>query len=211
MRTLISTLTGLSLLAAIFLSGGASLRSDQAVESAPSTPLPIAAPFSRLVEPEQVRDVLRAPTSDVAPRPTPANIDPAAGQPLNQWFGCQPPQRGSICILRQTGAEALIPDQPTSAEDWRRLVEVFFAPSDVDRALAVMTCESRGDPSAKNTSSSASGLFQHLASLWPSRAAAAGYGGVDVFDPVANVAVASWLVSEGGGWRHWNASRHCWR
>lgn len=96
------------------------------------------------------------------------------------------------------------------AEGWRALVAHFFHPRDVDLAVRVISCESLGDPDAKNPRSTASGLFQHLASQWPPRAEAAGYPGVSVFDPVANVAAAAWLVYEGGGWSHWNASRSCW-
>jgi hypothetical protein len=57
----------------------------------------------------------------------------------------------------------------------------------------------------------ASGLFQHLASMWPERSAAAGWSGADVFDPVANTAVAAWLVYDFGGWSHWYPSANCWR
>jgi hypothetical protein len=95
-------------------------------------------------------------------------------------------------------------------EGWRPLVEHFFDAEDVERALAVMACESKGDPAAKNPRSSASGLFQHLASQWGPRAEAIGYPEASVFDPVANVAAAAWLVYDGGGWSHWNASRGCW-
>ena len=33
---------------------------------------------------------------------------------------------------------------------------------------------------------------------------------VSITDPDANIAVAAWLVYEGGGWRHWSPSAHCW-
>jgi soluble lytic murein transglycosylase-like protein len=102
-----------------------------------------------------------------------------------------------------------VPTGP-GAEGWRPLVEHFFEPADVTRALAVMSCESKGDPDAKNPGSTASGLFQHLASQWGPRAEAIGYPDAGVFDPVANVAAAAWLVYDGGGWSHWNASRGCW-
>ena len=216
MRTIISTLTGLSLLAAIFLSGGASLSFEEATPPQAATPLeaatPLAldAPFSKTADPSSVRDALQ-PVRVATRLPLPANIDPQVDQPLNEWFGCAPPSLGSICILRPTGVETLVPDEPAQLEDWRPLVELFFDEADVELAMEVMACESRGDRWAKNPLSTASGLFQHLASLWPPRAAAAGYAGADVFDPVANVAVAAWLVNDGGGWRHWNASRHCWR
>lgn len=90
-------------------------------------------------------------------------------------------------------------------EGWRPLVEHFFAPADVDRALRIMACESKGDPNARNPYSGASGLFQHMPRYWSQRSSSAGYGGQSIFDPVANVAVAAWLVYDypGGGWGHW--------
>ncbi len=105
----------------------------------------------------------------------------------------------------------LVPDEVEGVSDWRPLVSVFFDASHVDRALRIISCESRGDRRAKNPISTASGLFQHLGSLWPQRSAAAGWAGSDVFDPVANVAVAAWLVYDHGGWSHWAPSAGCWR
>lgn len=91
----------------------------------------------------------------------------------------------------------------SSAEEWRWLVELHFAPGDVDKGLRVIWCESRGDPSAKNPSSTASGLWQHLATYWESRSAAAGISGASIWDPEASTIVAAWLVYSNGGWGHW--------
>lgn len=112
------------------------------------------------------------------------------------------------CAQRQL--LALVPTHATSPEDWRPLVEQFFAPEHTDRAVRVLACESGGNPLAKNPNSSASGLFQHLGSLWDDRAVAAGEPGADIWDPIANTQIAAWLVYEGGGWSHWNPSAHCW-
>lgn len=130
--------------------------------------------------------------------PEPDDPDPEPVEPLQNQ------------IRRAPELDRLVPLDPTSAEDWRPLIAYYFSPGDVDRAVDVVECESRGLPHAKNPRSTASGLFQHLASMWPPRAADAGHAGADVFDPVANTAVAAWLVYEGGGWRHWKASRDCW-
>ncbi|MDH3308150.1 MAG: hypothetical protein OEO77_11610 [Acidimicrobiia bacterium] len=149
---------------------------------------------------------LAAPGVEVIP-------DPAIDQSVEEWFGCNPPY-GGVCVTDPRASDpyvGLVPRTPVSAEDWRPLVEQFFQPGHVDRAVRIIGCESGGDPAAKNSRSTASGLFQHLGSLWGPRADASGYGGADVFDPVANVATAAWLVYEGGGWGHWNASRRCWR
>lgn len=95
-------------------------------------------------------------------------------------------------------------------EQWRPLVERHFRAEDVDLALRIILCESNGNPRAANPTSTARGLFQHLGSMWAARAASAGRPGADIFDPDDNVAVAAWLVYHGGGWSHWNPSRHCW-
>ncbi len=149
--------------------------------------------------------------------------------------GCAIPRRGAECAptvvagglefpesepeelaVAKRGVQAQPPAQaarklaPRDVEVWRPLVEAHFAPKDVARALAVISCESSGDPNAKNPRSSASGLFQHLGRFWEERSVKAGLPGTDIFDPTANVAVAAWLVYEGGGWSHWNPSRHCW-
>jgi hypothetical protein len=117
-----------------------------------------------------------------------------------------------------TPLEAPCPEPPpgmvagalAGLDRWRPLVAEYFEADDVELALSVIGCESHGDPGAANPSSSARGLFQHLASLWPERAAQAGHPGADILDPRANIAVAAWLVYHGGGWSHWNASGHCW-
>ncbi|MGA9595203.1 MAG: hypothetical protein WBV06_03540 [Acidimicrobiia bacterium] len=87
---------------------------------------------------------------------------------------------------------------PWEVERWRPVVALYFPEDRVEWALRIIECESHGDPNAKNPHSSASGLFQHLARLWPGRAARAGFAGADVFDGYANIAVAAWLLEHGG-------------
>lgn len=99
---------------------------------------------------------------------------------------------------------------PVAVEHWRPLVAAYFAPEHVDLALRIIACESNGSPDAKNPRSTASGLWQHLASYWSERSAKAGWAGASIWEPEANTAVAAWLVYHGGGWGHWNASRGCW-
>lgn len=93
---------------------------------------------------------------------------------------------------------------PSAAVDrWRPLVEYWFPPGEVEKALRVIWCESRGNPDAVNPASTqASGLFQHLPEFWPQRSQAAGFPGSSIFNPTANVGVAAWLVNR-DGWGHW--------
>lgn len=87
-------------------------------------------------------------------------------------------------------------------EQWRPLVETYFAADQVERAMRIMACESGGNPNAKSPISSASGLMQHLGKYWSSRSASAGWAGASIWDPEANIAVAAWLQRT-GSWSHW--------
>jgi peptidoglycan hydrolase CwlO-like protein len=98
-----------------------------------------------------------------------------------------------------------------SVEKWRPLVEEHFPADLVDQALAVMRCESWGNPFAVNPYSGASGLFQFMAGTWVWTAPAAGYTGADRFDPEANIASAAYLVDysirmghRNGAWGRWS-------
>ncbi|MGH8874484.1 MAG: transglycosylase SLT domain-containing protein, partial [Acidimicrobiia bacterium] len=96
-------------------------------------------------------------------------------------------------------------------EHWRPVVARYFPAGLVDEALAVMHCESSGNPDAVNPTSDASGLFQFLRGTWVFASAEAGFGGASRFDPEANIASAAWLVDysirthhPGGPWGHWS-------
>ncbi len=196
MRAFASYLAGVLTLVMILAAGGAWT----------PTPVPRLVPVE--LDPERVVSGYRL---DIIEREEPSVV--RALPP-----GCEPPRNGATCVTVAVAGGLdvpvdsydLVPDVITTLDDWRPLVARYFEPRDVDRALRVIRCESRGNPGVKNPTSSASGLFQHLARLWPERSSKAGWAGSDVFDPVANVAVAAWLVYEGGGWSHWYPSRGCW-
>jgi hypothetical protein len=100
---------------------------------------------------------------------------------------------------------------PRPAENWRGLVSQYFPGDLVDEALSMIQCESRGDPSAYNPRSGASGLFQFIPRTWANVSPQAGWGGASPFDPEANVASAAWLVDysiDRGQyrWYHWTCS-----
>ncbi|GBD85950.1 transglycosylase SLT domain protein [bacterium BMS3Abin02] len=96
-------------------------------------------------------------------------------------------------------------------ERWRPLVQKYFPPELIDQALAVMYCESGGDPDATNPRSNAAGLFQFLRGTWAIASVRAGFGGYSRLDPEANIASAAWLVDysirtrhPAGAWGHWS-------
>lgn len=96
-----------------------------------------------------------------------------------------------------------------AVEQWRPLAQQalddYGVSDQIETFLRVMQCESGGNTWAKNPTSTASGLMQHLASpYWPARAAAVSMPGVSPFDPIANVYASVYLLTTtGGGWSHW--------
>lgn len=114
------------------------------------------------------------------------------------------PKRAHTAHSRSTGSYG------GGVEQWRQLVTAYFSASDIETALCVIDRESRGgNPNAYNSSSGASGLFQHLPKYWADRSNKAGWGGADIFNPEANVAVAAWLRDTKGGWGHWTVIHLC--
>jgi hypothetical protein len=97
-----------------------------------------------------------------------------------------------------------------NVESWRSTVAKYWRADQVDCVLGIIKRESRGDPTAYNSSFGASGLMQHLAKYWPSRAAGAGFvdssGRVaSPFNGAANIAAGKWLADyyEGRGSNWW--------
>jgi hypothetical protein len=82
----------------------------------------------------------------------------------------------------------------------RSLVEIYFEPTDVNRAVRVAWCESRFDPNAVDSESGGTGLFSHLPQYWDERSSNAGFPGIPATDAEANVAAAAWEVYNGAGW-----------
>jgi len=91
----------------------------------------------------------------------------------------------------------------TSAEVMA-ITSKYFLGDDTVRALRLAWCLSGFDPQAIDPLNGRVGLFQHDPSFWPDQAHLAGFRGYDPFDPVANTAVAAYLVYEGEGWQTWN-------
>jgi peptidoglycan hydrolase CwlO-like protein len=104
------------------------------------------------------------------------------------------------------------PPPPGGHENVVALIHYYFAPlgqGNVDTALCVGWRESRYIPTAVNPSSGASGVFQFMPRLWPWFSSTAGWRGANVFDPVANVAVAAYIAGH-FGWSPWHSdSGYC--
>lgn len=86
---------------------------------------------------------------------------------------------------------------------WIPLLNYCGMPSDqMWHALQVMGRESHGDPTAKNKSSTASGLFQFLADWWRNKTT--GKRRWDPFSPYQNILHFVRAILVPGGWSHWS-------
>jgi hypothetical protein len=101
-----------------------------------------------------------------------------------------------------------------SGQTWTKeqvidLIKEYSLRYNIDSSLPlrVANCESGYNWSSKNRSSSASGVFQYIASTW--RNTEAGRAGLSPFDADANVHMAIASIAS-GGIGNWNASRGCW-
>ena len=96
----------------------------------------------------------------------------------------------------------------TGVDRWRTLAAEWLPADKVDEALAIIWCESRGDPSIPNPTSSALGLWQFLKG-WYSGAWSSAVGVFDPRDPVASMRAAAIVSKNGTYWGDWSESRHC--
>lgn len=90
-----------------------------------------------------------------------------------------------------------------AVEQWRPIVEKYFEPDKVDMALAIITRESKGSPTAVNPTSGCAGLFQHHPTYWDGRADAIGCKGAPATDPEVNIAAAALIAKKGQTWTPW--------
>jgi hypothetical protein len=94
---------------------------------------------------------------------------------------------------------------------WKPLVDIYFEKEDVNKALLIIYCESRGKPWAVGKNKNGTydiGLWQFNDMTWAWLSEK-----LKIISPRTNprvsTAVASWLVYN-DGWYHWNSSKHCW-
>lgn len=111
------------------------------------------------------------------------------------------------CVLALCQPAPVVVDPvpvPDPVTRWVGLVGAFFPANEWGNALAIIECESEGNPDAVNREGSgALGLFQIKPYWW-------GFllePGESLFDPVVNIRVASVIVESDGGWGFWACKR----
>ena len=159
------------------------------------------------VDAAQAREAERRRQEERAPDTTTPQPDP---DPPSAPSTTAPP--GETTTTGSGGGGQIDWNFPPVIEQWRPLVETYFPSSRVDEALAILQCESLGDPDAYNPYSGASGLYQFLPSTWASTSPKAGFSGASPFDPEANVGTAAWLANRyhelgQGHWAPWSCRR----
>lgn len=87
----------------------------------------------------------------------------------------------------------------SNVERWAPLVASYFRPEDVERVMCLMQLESRGDPSAVNPTSGATGLMQVMP-FWARRF---GHTRADLKDPLVNLDISAWILDQ-HGWTSWS-------
>jgi uncharacterized protein YraI len=148
--------------------------------TAPPAPAPSEPEAPAPAEPETPAAPTPAPTEPAAPAPTPVPTTPPTPE-----TPAAPPVDGS--------------DDYTEDE----IIQIIYAAADAygqprEDMLRVARCESLLDPSAVNSTSQASGLFQFLPATWQRTP----FADQDVFDPVANANATAWMWQQGnrGEW-----------
>jgi len=111
---------------------------------------------------------------------------------------------------RALGLEEIIPPPlelphtgTLTEEEARALFSLYFAPEDVEDAIRIAECESNLQVDIVSANGLYGGLFQHVLSVWDSRAAAVGFAGESYANPYANAAAAAALKGSGPWSPHW--------
>lgn len=114
-------------------------------------------------------------------------------------------ERSSTELPREGRSGGYMQDEPNgwtmSFEEYARM-QARGSGLDEDRVIRIMMCESGGNPYAKNSSSSAFGLFQFISGTWQSTKKRAGRLDWEQDNAVHQIEAAIWLIKT-DGFSHW--------
>ena len=101
-------------------------------------------------------------------------------------------------------------DQWNLGTKCHEVVSIYFEPEDHAVAYKIIGCESWGVPTAKNPTSTATGLWQFISKTWTWVESKLKISGSPT-DPYLSTRFAAWLfynTNQGAG--HWAESAFCW-
>ncbi len=107
----------------------------------------------------------------------------------------------------------IIPGRPTttiiesgylSVLTVRAIIEDYFEPEDVDQAIRLCWCLSSFNSRSFDPVSGNAGLFKLPNDQWEELSGNVRLTGANIFDPVANIKAAAWIVyNDSAGWANW--------
>lgn len=118
------------------------------------------------------------------------------GLAMANGFNRQPPYEGNLNIIQGVFLKASLPPFLMEGKTYASLI------------ARIIWCESRGDPKAKNPSSTAKGLCQFLDSTW-NYVQEKWDMKLERENPLDQRYACERLLREEGS-KHWEESRHCW-
>jgi hypothetical protein len=105
----------------------------------------------------------------------------------------------------------LVEFQLTHVAEYQQVVELYFQPQDVERALRIIYCESSGNQYAINKNKNGTtdkGIWQFNDMTWKWLSSKFNFN-KSRYNINFSTKMASWLVYN-DSWKHWNSSKHCW-
>ena len=155
-----------------------------------------------------------APDSTTTTKASSTTTEPSSGTPTTT-------EASATTTTTKAPSSGYSPQWPADSggrrnvENWRSTVAQYWPADRVDCVLGIIYRESGGDPTARNASSNALGLMQHLGKYWPSRAAGAGFVDSDgliasPYNGAANIAAGKWVADwaeqyQGAWWKPWSS------
>lgn len=138
------------------------------------------------------------------------NVPSNSEQPINAPTLNSTNSGASVTKPKPNSTGSVYSGRYYSTDEVQQLIRDYSAQYGISAnlPLRIAQCESGFNQLAKNKSSSASGVYQWLASSWANQPAS-NNGAVSPFDADTNIRAALWLIAH-DKISPWNASRSCW-
>jgi hypothetical protein len=172
-----------------------------AMVAACGTPSPPTELHTAAEPPAVVQVDERRPWPDIFTPPTTSTTSTTVPPTTTTTAPARPSPRPPVV----SAAAATSPEKyaPGPCGGWDATIAAHFPAEQIAKACSVMMCESRGNPTAENPRSSASGLWQFLSSTWESTTGTPAPASSYSADVQTAAAATLWRSS---GWRPWSCA-----